>query len=84
MKLPYILIVDDDRQVLGAIQRDMRNKYREDYRVIATESANEALELLKELKLKNEALALIISDQKMPEMEGVVFLEKSKETSSII
>ena len=76
MKLPYIVIVDDDRQVLGAIQRDMRNKYREDYRVIATESANEALELLKELKLKNEALALIISDQKMPEMEGVTFLEK--------
>jgi thioredoxin reductase (NADPH) len=80
VKLPYILIVDDDRQVLGAIQRDMRNKYREEYRVIATESANEALELLKELKLKNEALALIISDQKMPEMEGVTFLEKSKET----
>ena len=75
-----ILIVDDDRQVLGAIQRDMRNKYREDYRIASTESAIEALELIKELKLKNETVALIISDQKMPEMEGVAFLEKAKET----
>ncbi len=80
MKLPYIIIVDDDAQVLGAIQRDMRNKYREEYRVVATESANEAIGLLKELKLKNETVALIISDQKMPEMDGVTFLEKSKET----
>ena len=80
MKLPYIIIVDDDRQVLGAIQRDMRNKYREDYRVVATDSALEALELIKELKLKNEAVALIISDQKMPEMDGVTFLERAKES----
>jgi len=78
VKLPYIILVDDDRQVLGAIQRDMRNKYREEYRVVATESATEALELIGELKLKNDALALIISDQKMPEMEGVAFLEKAK------
>lgn len=80
MKLPYIIIVDDDPQVLGAIQRDMRNKYREEYRVVATESAMEALELIKELKLKNETVALIISDQKMPEMEGVTFLENAKKT----
>src|SRR5205814_4486370 len=49
------------------------------YRVAATDSSIEALELLKELKLKNEAVALIISDQRMPEMEGVVFLEKARE-----
>src|SRR5258706_1255124 len=79
MKLPYIIIVDDDLQVLRAIQRDIRNQYREEYRVAATESANEALELIKELKLKNETVALFISDQRMPEMEGVVFLEKAKE-----
>jgi len=79
MKLPFILVVDDDAQVLGAIRRDIRNKYRDDYRIAATESAAEALELLKELKLKNEAVALIISDQRMPEMEGVVFLEKARE-----
>lgn len=79
MKLPYIVIIDDDNQVLGAIQRDIRNRYRNDYRVVSTESALEALELIKELKLKNDAVALIISDQKMPEMDGVTFLEKAKE-----
>ncbi|MEP7168115.1 MAG: FAD-dependent oxidoreductase [Bacteroidota bacterium] len=82
MKLPFIIIVDDDKQVLGAIQRDIRYKYRDEYRVAATESATEAIELLKELKLKNEAVALIISDQRMPEMEGVVFLEKAREIFS--
>jgi thioredoxin reductase (NADPH) len=79
LKLPFIILVDDDPQVLGAIQRDMRNKYREDYRVVATESAAEALDLLKELKLKAEAVAVLISDQRMPEMEGVEFLEKARE-----
>ncbi len=79
MKLPFIIIVDDDEHVLRAIQRDVRNKYREEYRVSATDSANEALELVKELKNKNETVALFISDQRMPEMEGVVFLEKVKE-----
>jgi thioredoxin reductase (NADPH) len=79
MKLPFIIIVDDDEQVLRAIQRDVRNKYHAEYRVSATDSAKEALELIKELKLKNETVALFISDQRMPEMEGVVFLEKTKE-----
>ncbi|HMS34200.1 MAG TPA: FAD-dependent oxidoreductase [Ignavibacteria bacterium] len=79
MKLPYIIIVDDDLQVLRAIQRDIRNEYRDEYKIAATESANEALELIKELKLKNETVAVFISDQKMPEMEGIVFLEKANE-----
>jgi thioredoxin reductase (NADPH) len=79
MKLPFIIIVDDDEQVLRAIQRDVRAKYHTDYRVSATDSAMEAIELIKELKLKNETVALFISDQRMPEMEGVVFLERTKE-----
>jgi len=79
MRHPFIIIVDDDTQVLRAIQRDIRNEYRNEYRVAATESANEALELLKEIRLKNESVALIISDQRMPEMEGVAFLEKAME-----
>ena len=74
MKLPYIIIVDDDIQVLHAIQRDIRNKYRDDYKVAATESANEALDLIKELKLKNEMVALFITDQRMPEMDALHFL----------
>lgn len=79
MKLPFIVICDDDVQVLRAIQRDIRNEYREEYRVAATDSAIETLDLIKELKLKNETVALFISDQRMPEMEGIVFLEKAKE-----
>ena len=79
MKLPFIVIVDDDMQVLRAIQRDIRNEYHESYRVVATDSANEGLDVVKELKLKNESVALFISDQRMPEMEGVVLLEKAKE-----
>jgi thioredoxin reductase (NADPH) len=79
MKLPFIIIVDDDEHVLRAIQRDIRSKYHNDYRVSASDSANEALELIKELKLKNETVALFISDQRMPEMEGIAFLEKAKE-----
>lgn len=79
MKLPYIIIIDDDVQVLRAIQRDIRNKYRDEYKIAATESALEALDLVKELKLKNEEVALFISDQRMPEMEGIAFLEKANE-----
>ena len=79
MKLPFIVIIDDDTQVLRAIQRDVRNKFREDYKVLATESASEALGAVKELKLKNETVALFISDQRMPEMEGTEFLGKTQE-----
>lgn len=79
MKLPYIIIIDDDTQVLRAIQRDIRNQYRDDYKIAATESAIEALEVIKELKLKNEVVALFISDQRMPEMEGIAFLESANE-----
>lgn len=79
MKLPFIIIVDDDEHVLRAIQRDVRSNYQREYRISATDSANEALELIKELKLKNETVALFISDQRMPEMEGVIFLEKARE-----
>ena len=79
MKLPFIIIVDDDAHVLRAIQRDVRNEYRNEYRIAATDSANEAFDLVKELKLKNETVAVFISDQRMPEMEGIVFLQKVKE-----
>jgi thioredoxin reductase (NADPH) len=79
MKLPFIIIVDDDEHVLRAIQRDIRNEYRDSYRISASDSATEALELIKELKNKNETVALFISDQRMPEMDGVTFLQKAKE-----
>lgn len=79
MKLPFIIIVDDDEQVLRAIQRDVRKKYQNEYRISAADSAKEAIELIKELKLKNETVALFISDQRMPEIDGITFLGMSRE-----
>lgn len=77
-KKPIILSVDDDPQVLRSIKRDLRNRYRKDYRIISTESALQALEALEELRKKKEEVALFLSDQRMPEMLGVEFLEKAK------
>lgn len=78
MKQPIIFSIDDDPQVLRAVRRDLRKKFGNHYRVVSTESANEALESLSELKAKGENIALFLSDQRMPEMLGVEFLEKAK------
>lgn len=78
MKLPFIIVVDDDVQVLRAIQRDVRKKYRDEYRVLAAGSGKEALEAVGELKQKNESVAMFLSDQRMPEMEGTDFMERAK------
>jgi len=79
MDQPIIFIVDDDVQVLRAITRDMKNKFRQDYRVLSTSSAKEILDSLLELKNKGEAVAMFISDQRMPEIEGVDFLTQAME-----
>lgn len=79
MKLPVILVIDDDPQVLRAIARDVRNQYKGRYRVMNATSANEALDALRELKRKREDVALLLSDQRMPEMLGVAFLEQGRE-----
>lgn len=78
-KRPIILSVDDDLQVLRSLKNDLRAVFRDDYRIISTTSANEALASLPELKKKGEAVALLLSDQRMPEMEGVDFLERAKQ-----
>lgn len=78
MKKPIIFLVDDDSAVLNAVARDIKSTYRKQYRIIATQSANEGLDALKELKNKGETVALFLSDQRMPEMLGVEFLEKAK------
>jgi thioredoxin reductase (NADPH) len=80
MKKPIIFSIDDDPQVLQAIQRDLRKEYRKGYRILSTSSANEALDSLKDLKLKGEDVALFLSDQRMPEMLGVEFLERARES----
>lgn len=79
MKKPMIFAIDDDTQVLRAIERDLRKYYRKDYRIITAQSGKEAFESLKKLKLKNEITALFVSDQRMPEMSGVDFLTLAKD-----
>jgi thioredoxin reductase (NADPH) len=76
---PVILVVDDDTQVLAAIRRDMRSRYRADYRVLAADSGEAALATIKELKARGDALAMLISDQRMPTMLGVDLLSKCRE-----
>ncbi|MEM1123849.1 MAG: FAD-dependent oxidoreductase [Bacteroidota bacterium] len=77
-KKPIIFSIDDDPQVLKSIKGDLRNRYRKDYRIISVESANAALEALPELKNRGEEIALFLSDQRMPEMNGVAFLKEAK------
>jgi thioredoxin reductase (NADPH) len=79
MGLPIIFSIDDDAQVLRAITRDLKSKYRENYRVLSTSSVKEALESLLDLQNKGEEVAIFISDQRMPEMQGVDFLQKARE-----
>lgn len=77
MSLPIIFIIDDDQQVLRAVTRDVKTQYRQGYRVVSTPSVAEAEQTLVELKNKGESIALFISDQRMPEMDGVTFLVKA-------
>jgi thioredoxin reductase (NADPH) len=74
---PVLLTVDDDPNVLRAIERDLRQHYGNRFRILKIESGNKALELVKQLKLRNETLALLLVDQRMPYMPGVVFLEQA-------
>ena len=79
MQKPIIIALDDDQQVLRAVVRDLRNQYAKEYKIVSTTSAIEALGALTEMKNKNEVVALFLSDQRMPEMLGVDFLQKAKE-----
>jgi thioredoxin reductase (NADPH) len=75
MAKPILLSVDDDTDVLRAIERDLRSQYGADYRVIGSDSPEKALALLKQLKVRNDSVALLLADQRMPKMDGVVFLQ---------
>lgn len=74
---PIILVIDDDPQVLMSIRRDLRRNYQEKYQIVSTDSPSEALTLVQELKKKGESIALLLSDQRMPEMLGVEFLSQA-------
>lgn len=77
IKLPIIFAVDDDQQVLASVVRDLRAKFRKEYRIYSADKPEEALEALEELAFKEENVALIISDQRMPAMDGTEFLTKA-------
>lgn len=79
MKKPTIFAIDDDPAVIRAIERDLRKYYNKDYRVMSAQSGEDALDSLRKLKIRNEAVALFVTDQRMPGMSGVDFLALAKE-----
>src|SRR5579862_2161977 len=78
MAKPILLSVDDDPDVLRAIERDLRSKYGAEYRVIGSDSPDGALSILKQLKVRNDSVALLLADQRMPHMDGVAFLQEDE------
>jgi len=79
MAKPILLSVDDDSDVLRAIERDLRSKYGADYRVMGSDTPEGALDILRQLKVRNDSVALLLADQRMPKMDGVEFLRQGME-----
>ncbi|MCW2887925.1 MAG: fused response regulator/thioredoxin-disulfide reductase [Streptosporangiaceae bacterium] len=75
MANPAILTIDDDPAVSRAVARDVRRRYGERYRVVRADSGQAALEALREIKLRGEQVALMLADYRMPQMNGIQFLE---------
>jgi thioredoxin reductase (NADPH) len=74
---PVLLTVDDDPGVSRAVARDLRRHYGQDYRVVRAESGPQALEALREIKLRGDAVAVLLADYRMPVMSGLEFLEQA-------
>jgi len=79
MPKPVLLTVDDDPEVLRAIERDLRGRYADRYRVMRANSGSAGLTTLRELKARNNPVALLLADQRMPQMVGVNFLSEAME-----
>lgn len=77
MPKPVLLTVDDDPEVLRAIERDLRGRYAQQYRIMRADSGSAALTTLRELKARNNPVALLLADQRMPSMDGVGFLAEA-------
>jgi thioredoxin reductase (NADPH) len=76
---PVLLAVDDDPGVLTAVERDLRQHYGREYRVVPADSGITALQTLEELRQRSEPVALLLADQRMPRMTGVGFLTQARE-----
>jgi thioredoxin reductase (NADPH) len=76
---PVLLAVDDDQQVLAAVRRDLRSRYRDSYTVVSASSGEEALATVRELKARGDSLAVVISDQRMPGLQGTDLLAQSRD-----
>jgi thioredoxin reductase (NADPH) len=74
---PVLLTVDDDPGVSRAVARDLRRRYGQDYRIVRAESGPQALEALREIKLRGDLVAVLLADYRMPEMSGLEFLEQA-------
>src|SRR5688500_17760306 len=74
---PAILAVDDDAPVLRAVERDLRARYADEYRIIGAGSGSEALETVRELTRRGDPVALFVVDQRMPVMTGIELLREA-------
>ena len=74
---PAIVTVDDDPGVSRAVARDLRRRYGERYRIVRADSDADALDALREMKLRGELVAIILADYRMPQMSGIEFLEQA-------
>ncbi len=79
MARPILLAVDDDVNVLEAVVQDLRRQYGAEYRIMRAASGQAALDTLRQVKAREEPVALLLSDQRMPGITGVEFLERSRE-----
>ena len=79
MARPILLAVDDDVNVLEAVVQDLRRNYGAEYRIMRAASGQAALDTLSQVKAREEPVALLLSDQRMPGMSGVEFLERSRD-----
>src|SRR3954463_205095 len=77
MGKPVLLSVDDDPGVSRAVARDLRRRYGEEFRVLRAASGDEALEALRELKLRGDLVVALLADYRMPQMNGIEFLEQA-------
>ena len=76
MKKPYIVAVDDDVSVLRAVERDLKTKFSSNYRILAVDSPQKAIGVVRQLTARADRVALFLVDQRMPQMNGTEFLQE--------